>query len=145
MEFFALYVTVDDAIRELVRFGTGALLAKFDVKAAYRNVAIHFSDRYLFDRAWRDQAYVDLVLLFRLRSAPFIFDSITSAVEGILSRILNKGSPKSPDLRGLSAITRSFSPRDMFLEARPIQLTLFCVFRLQSSIDCSRPLPLVQF
>ena len=32
------YVTVDDAIRSLVDLGPGALIAKFDVKAAYRNI-----------------------------------------------------------------------------------------------------------
>ncbi|CAB4003429.1 Hypothetical predicted protein [Paramuricea clavata] len=41
------YVKVDDAIRALVDLGPGALMAKFDVKAAYRNIPIHPDDRYL--------------------------------------------------------------------------------------------------
>ena len=68
------YVTVDDAI---VR----ALMAKFDVKAAYRNIPIHPDDRFLLDMKWRDQFYVDLVVPFGLRSAPFIFNSVAEAVE----------------------------------------------------------------
>ena len=78
------YVTVDDAIRSLVNLGPGALMAKFDVKAAYRNIPIHPDDRYLLGMKWRDRFYVDLVLPFGLRSAPFIFNSVAEAVEWIL-------------------------------------------------------------
>lgn len=78
------YVSVDDAIRALVDLGPGALMAKFDVQAAYRNVPIHPHDRFLLGMTWRDKFYVDLVLPFGLRSAPFIFDSVASAVEWIL-------------------------------------------------------------
>ncbi|XP_031562491.1 uncharacterized protein LOC116298243 [Actinia tenebrosa] len=65
-------------------YGPGALIAKFDVQSAYRNVAIHPSDRHLLGMKWRDRYYVDLVLPFGLRSAPFIFDSIASVVEWIM-------------------------------------------------------------
>ena len=78
------YVTVDDAIRSLVDLGPGALMAKFDVKAAYRNIPIHPDDRYLLGMKWRDRFYVDLVLPFGLRSDPFIFNSVAEAVEWIL-------------------------------------------------------------
>ena len=78
------YVTVDDAICSLVDLGPGALMAKFDVKAAYRNIPIHPDDRFLLGMKWRDKFYVDHVLPFGLRSAPFIFDSVAEAVEWIL-------------------------------------------------------------
>ena len=78
------YVTVDDAIRELSSFGPGAFMAKFDVEAAYRNIPIHPSDHFLFGMRWRDQFYVDLVLPFGLRSAPYLFDAVASAVHWIL-------------------------------------------------------------
>ena len=58
---------------------------------------------------WRDSFYVDLVLPFGLRSAPFIFDSVASAVHWILSHnyhvhplfhylddFLTLGRPSSP-------------------------------------------------
>jgi hypothetical protein len=58
---------------------------------------------------WRDSFYVDLVLPFGLRSAPFIFDSVASAVHWILSNnyhvhplfhylddFLTLGPPSSP-------------------------------------------------
>ena len=61
-------------------------MAKFDVKAAYRNIPLHPDDRFLFGMSLRDSFFVDLVLPFGLRSAPFIFDSVASAVEWILVR-----------------------------------------------------------
>ena len=103
------YVSVDDAIRTLVELGQGAQMAKFDVQAAYRNVPIHPSDRHLLGMRWCGNYYVDLVLPFGLRSAPFIFDSVASAVEWILSHnyrvsplfhylddFLTLGPPSSP-------------------------------------------------
>ncbi|CAB3988942.1 Hypothetical predicted protein [Paramuricea clavata] len=64
------YVKVDDAIRALVDLGPGTLMAKFDVKAAYRNIPIHPDDRYLLGMKWRDRFYVDLVLPFGLQVGP---------------------------------------------------------------------------
>ena len=56
-------------------------MAKFDVEAAYRNVPVQPCHRVPLGMKWRDQFYVDLVLLFSLRSAPFIFNSIADMVE----------------------------------------------------------------
>ena len=68
-------------------------MAKFDVEAAYRNIAVHPADRYLLGMKWRGQYYVDLVLPFGLRSAPYIFNTIAEAAEWILV-----DSFKVPDL-----------------------------------------------
>ena len=38
------YVTVDNAVDQIVRLGRGARLAKIDVKHAYRNVPVHPDD-----------------------------------------------------------------------------------------------------
>ena len=107
--FSMRYISVDDAIRSLVDIGPGALMAKLDVQAAYRNIPINVSDRHLLGIYWRDSFYVDLVLPFGLRSAPFIFDSVASAVHWILSHnyhvhplfhylddFLTLGPPSSP-------------------------------------------------
>ena len=83
-EFTLHYSTVDQVIRQVSRLGPGALMATFDVEAAYRNVPVHPSHRVLLGMKWRDQFYVDLVLPFGLRSAPFIFNSIADMVEWIL-------------------------------------------------------------
>lgn len=83
-EFTLHYITVDQIIRMVSRFGKGALMAKFDVEAAYRNIAVHPSDRYLLGMKWRGQYYVDLALPFGLRSAPYIFNAVAELVEWIL-------------------------------------------------------------
>ncbi|KAK3735065.1 hypothetical protein QZH41_010783 [Actinostola sp. cb2023] len=44
------------------KFGFGALIAKFDVLAAYRNVAIHPSDRALLGMRWRELRCRELLL-----------------------------------------------------------------------------------
>ncbi|MEM6772491.1 MAG: reverse transcriptase domain-containing protein, partial [Bacteroidota bacterium] len=82
--FSLQYIKVDDVITMVGRLGVGALMAKFDVLSAFRNVPIHPADRHLLGMKWRGNYYVDLALPFGLRSAPFIFDSIASLVEWIL-------------------------------------------------------------
>ena len=80
------YVSVDDAADGIVRIGTGALLAKIDIKSAYRNVPIHPDDRWLMGMYWDDALYIDTALPFGLRSAPKIFTAITDAAEWIIRR-----------------------------------------------------------
>ena len=46
-EFTLHYITVDQIICSVSRLGKGALMAKFDVESAYRNVLVHPSDRHL--------------------------------------------------------------------------------------------------
>ena len=83
-EFTFHYITVDQITRMVSRLGRGALMAKFDVKAAYRNIPVHPSDRFLLGMKWRESYYVDLTLPFGLRSAPYIFNSVADMVEWIL-------------------------------------------------------------
>ena len=72
-EFTLHYITVDQIIRMVSRLGRWALMAKFDVEAAYRNIPVHPSDRFLLGMKWRESYYVDLTLPFGLRSAPLHF------------------------------------------------------------------------
>ena len=71
-EFTLHYITVDQIIPSVSHFGKGALMAKFDVESAYRNVPVHLSDRHLLGMKWRNQYYVDLALPFGLRSARWL-------------------------------------------------------------------------
>ena len=71
--FTVQYVSVDAVIEGIMAWGRGTLMAKFDVASAYRNVAIHPDDRPLLGMQWRGTYFVDLILPFGLRSAPFIF------------------------------------------------------------------------
>jgi len=78
------YIKIDDIISMLTKFGKGALLAKFDIETAYRNIPVHPADRHLLGMRWRSKFYIDLVLPFGLRSAPSIFNSVAEAAEWIL-------------------------------------------------------------
>ena len=64
------YTTLDDAVEAVVDLGPGALLAKVDVKEAYRNIAVHLVDRHLLGMSWEGRTFVDCLLPFGLRSAP---------------------------------------------------------------------------
>ena len=92
-EFMLHYISVDQVISMVSQFGKGALMAKFDVEAAYRNIAVHPTERHLLGMKWQGQYYVDLALPFGLRSAPYIFNAVAEAVEWILVN-----SYKVPDL-----------------------------------------------
>ena len=78
------YVRVDDAIRILKALGPGAFMAKTDLKSAFRLIPIHPSDWNLMGIYWQSQYYVDLYLPFGLRSAPYIFNQLSDALEWIL-------------------------------------------------------------
>ena len=77
------YVGIRDAVRGIVERGRGTLMAKVDVKSAYRNVPVHPEDRWLMGMVWRDALFVDTALPFGLCSTPKIFTAVADAVEWI--------------------------------------------------------------
>ena len=79
------YMKVDD-IAGIIPLGRGSLMAKFNVQNAYRIMQVHTEDRHLLDIKWRDAFYVDMVLPFGVRSAPYIFRCITDLVEWVPKR-----------------------------------------------------------
>ena len=78
------YVSVEDAAAFVFKAGRGALLAKLDIKSAYRNIPIHPGDRHLLGLQWRNRVFVDTCLPFGLRSAPKIFNATADALEWII-------------------------------------------------------------
>ena len=78
------YVGTKDAAREIVPWGNGALMAKVDIKSAYRNIPVHPDDRWLMGMLWDKALFVDTALPFGLRSAPKIFSAIADAAEWIV-------------------------------------------------------------
>ena len=82
-EYSLQYVRLDDAIRILVKLGPKCFMAKTDVKSAFRNIPVH-PDWELLGMKWRDLYFFDRVLPFDLRSAPFIFNMLSDALEWIL-------------------------------------------------------------
>ena len=47
------YIGVKDAVKAIVTRGRGTLMAKADIKSAYRNVPVHPEDRLLMGMSWR--------------------------------------------------------------------------------------------
>ena len=52
------YVSVDDVVAGIVQWGRGTLLAKMDIRQAYRNVPIHPSDRPFLGMQWQGATFV---------------------------------------------------------------------------------------
>ena len=80
------YVSVDHVVNCVLRFGPGALLAKVDIKQAYRNVPVHPDDRHLLCMRWKQELLMDKVLPFGLRSAPIIFSAIADDLQWIIQQ-----------------------------------------------------------
>ena len=83
-DFSLLYSSVDDAIKNILHLGQGCYLAKFDIQSAFCLVPVHPDDWDLLGMHWEGQFYIDTVLPFGLRSAPFIFNKLATALEWIL-------------------------------------------------------------
>ena len=75
------YTKVDDIVQGIWQSGVGSMLAKIDIKNAYRVVPVHPVDRHLLATAWRGKLFVDEALPFGLRSAPKIFTALADALE----------------------------------------------------------------
>ena len=104
------YTSVDDIVTTILQLGRGALLAKMDIKQAYRNVPVHPEDRLLLGMLWEGKVYVDTALPFGLRSAPLIFTvlataliwimkqkGVTNAISYVIDDFLTAGAPDSPE------------------------------------------------
>ena len=77
------YIGVNEAVGGILQFGTGAYLAKVDIKSAYRHVPIHPDDRWLMGMLWDGALFIDAAHPFGLRSAPKIFSAVADAAEWI--------------------------------------------------------------
>ena len=71
---------MDDLVKETLRLGKGAEMAKVDVSQAYKNVPVHPADRHLLGMEWEGRVYVDGMLPFGLRSAPLLLEMPCSGV-----------------------------------------------------------------
>ena len=78
------YITVDDIATKVGEMGRGALMAKFDLKAAYRQIPVHPDDRCLLGMSWENELYIDTTLPFGLRSAPMIFSAVADGLAYII-------------------------------------------------------------
>ena len=74
------YSHIDDAVRVIKVSGQGALLAKVDLKSAYRVIPMHRDDWHLLAIQWDSHTYLDTALPFGLRSAPKLFSAVADAL-----------------------------------------------------------------
>ena len=121
------YIHLDQIINMIAQHRPGALMAKFDVEAAYHNIAVHPDGRHLLGMQWRGQGFVDLALPFGLRSAPYIFNSVADLVEWIL--------------RNKYRVADLMHYLDDFITAGPAD-SLQCPQNLQTSLAVCRSLGL---
>jgi len=80
------YITVDSAIDYIKSIGRGALLAKIDIKNAFRLLPVHPTDRHLLSMKWKKQVFIDTCLPFGLRSAPKLFNILADLLSWILEQ-----------------------------------------------------------
>ena len=78
------YLSIDSVAEKVAQYGVGCLLAKFDLKVAYRNIPVHPDDRHLLGLQWDNSLYIDTCLPFGLRSAPMIFTAVADALAFII-------------------------------------------------------------
>ena len=80
------YTSVDAGVRLLITLGRGALMAKLDLRSAYRLVPVHPADQPLLGIKWQDRIWLDTSLPFGLRSAPKIFSAVADALAWAMHR-----------------------------------------------------------
>ena len=65
--FTLSYITVNEVAKVAIALGKGALIAKTDIKSAYRLVPIRPHDRRWLGMRWKDRVYIDGMLPFSHR------------------------------------------------------------------------------
>lgn len=83
-QFSLRYSSLDDATKLIASIGQGAYLTKIDLKNTFRLVPVAKQDWQLLGIHWRGKYYVDKQLPFGLRSAPFLFNELATALHWIL-------------------------------------------------------------
>ena len=77
------YITIDDAINQVLLLGSGTLMAKIDIQSAFRLLPVHAADRHLLQMKWDNLIFVDTCLPFGLRSAPKLFNILADLLQWI--------------------------------------------------------------
>ena len=82
------YASVEQAALLVRQLGPAALMAKLDLRNAYRMVPVHPDDQRFLDLAWQGVVYCDRALAFGLHSASKLF---TTVADGLVWSILCRG------------------------------------------------------
>ena len=80
------YITVDLAIAKIMKLGRGTLLAKVDIKSAFRLLPVHPADRHFLAMNWNAHVFIDTCLPFGFRSIPKLFNVLADFLSWILEQ-----------------------------------------------------------
>ena len=83
-EYSVRYQGFDEAVDLVRSLGAGTVMAKVDIKHAFRLCPVRPQDFQLLGMRWDNQFYIDTRLPFGGRSSPFIFNSFADALAWIL-------------------------------------------------------------
>ena len=88
-EFTLQYIRIDDAIALILKHGPGCYMTKTDIESAFRIIPVHPDDWELLGMSWKGHYYFDKALPFGLRSAPYLFNQFSDALEWVVKNHLN--------------------------------------------------------
>ena len=80
------YLSVSDAVRQILHFGRYCFLAKMNIQSAFRIIPIHLSDVHLLGFKWRGDYYFDKCLLMECSSSCQIFETFSTPIHWILQK-----------------------------------------------------------
>jgi hypothetical protein len=80
------YDMFECAIHDLVSLGRGSLMAKLDLKDAFRHIPVRAADLHFLSFHWGSKFFYFLVLAFSLKNAPYIFNLFAKALHWIIQR-----------------------------------------------------------
>ena len=80
------YDAFECAVQDLIASGPGSLMAKLDLKDAFRHIPIWPEDWHHMGLMWKEKLYYCVVLAFGLCSAPYIFNLFAEALHWIIQR-----------------------------------------------------------
>jgi len=80
------YDPFTSAAAALKESGRGSLLAKLDLKDAYRHIPVRSTDWNLLGFHWMGKFYYPIVLMFGGKSAPYIFNLFVEALHWIIQK-----------------------------------------------------------
>ena len=90
LELFTLqYIRIDDAISLVLEHGPGCFMTKTDIQSAFRIIPVHPDDWELLGMSWKGRFFFDKALPFGLRSAPYLFNQLSDALEWLVKNHLN--------------------------------------------------------
>ena len=78
------YAGIPEALAMIMKLGQGAMLAKFDIKRAYRLLPVYTLHRPFLGMQWKGKFYVDLAIPFGIRSGPKIFTRFGDSLQFLL-------------------------------------------------------------